>query len=197
MVSSALTEQGTIVKKQDAAQRFLKYAAIGSTDECWPWRGARGGNGSYGAFTVREIGEIPGGLTIDHLCANTLCVNPWHMEVVTRRVNTLRALSRKYGDVIFSGGRICKCGREMRRKKNKGLPGNWYCGACAALAARAKSKNPKQWKLSRRNVIEIRERYKAGENGKVLAIAFGLADTMIYRVLRGWNPTRRYRFERE
>lgn len=38
-------------------------------------------------------GEIPAGLYIDHLCRNTFCVNPTHMEPVTHRENTLRGKS--------------------------------------------------------------------------------------------------------
>lgn len=33
---------------------------------------------------------IPDGLTIDHLCRNTGCVNPSHMEAVTAKINVLR-----------------------------------------------------------------------------------------------------------
>jgi hypothetical protein len=36
------------------------------------------------------VGPIPRGLVIDHLCRNTICVNPDHMQVVTVRENTLR-----------------------------------------------------------------------------------------------------------
>ena len=36
-------------------------------------------------------GEIPDGLDIDHLCSVKRCVNPAHMEPVTRRENFLRA----------------------------------------------------------------------------------------------------------
>ena len=39
------------------------------------------------------VGPIPGGLTLDHLCRNTTCVNPDHLEPVTLRVNILRGES--------------------------------------------------------------------------------------------------------
>lgn len=32
------------------------------------------------------------GLVIDHLCRNTFCVNPWHMEPVTNKENILRGI---------------------------------------------------------------------------------------------------------
>ncbi len=35
-------------------------------------------------------GKIPDGLTLDHLCRNTKCVNPDHLEPVTAKVNVLR-----------------------------------------------------------------------------------------------------------
>jgi len=39
----------------------------------------------------RFIGPIPLGLTIDHLCKNSQCVNPFHLEPVTLLENRLRA----------------------------------------------------------------------------------------------------------
>ena len=74
--------------------------------ECWLWTGAKGGDG-YGMHGVTEdgrrytrqvhrlaytlaVGEIPDGLTIDHLCRNRLCCNPNHLEVVSIRENILR-----------------------------------------------------------------------------------------------------------
>lgn len=38
------------------------------------------------------IGEIPEGLTLDHLCRTRNCVNPWHLEPVTRAENVLRGV---------------------------------------------------------------------------------------------------------
>ncbi len=53
------------------------------------------GKGSYVHRVMYEwaFGRIPSGLVIDHLCRNTRCVNPGHLEAVTSRVNTLRGLS--------------------------------------------------------------------------------------------------------
>lgn len=36
------------------------------------------------------IGTIPDGLELDHLCRQRWCVNPYHLEAVTRRINMLR-----------------------------------------------------------------------------------------------------------
>lgn len=35
-------------------------------------------------------GEIPDGLEVDHLCRNTRCINPYHLEPVPRAENLRR-----------------------------------------------------------------------------------------------------------
>jgi hypothetical protein len=47
------------------------------------------------AFTESTVGPIPSGMQIDHLCRNTLCVNPDHMEVVTNAENGRRGAGAK------------------------------------------------------------------------------------------------------
>jgi hypothetical protein len=83
------------------------------------------------------VGPIPEGLELDHLCRNTRCVNPEHLEPVTGRENLMRAVSswaaknaakthcpqgHPYDEentkVKRDGGRACRaCGREFMRRK--------------------------------------------------------------------------------
>lgn len=76
---------------------------------CWIWQGAKT-HGGYGVVGVpgcrknavahrvmyeREVGPIPGGLDLDHLCRVRHCINPDHLEPVTRRVNIERGIMAK------------------------------------------------------------------------------------------------------
>jgi HNH endonuclease len=81
------------------------WTKVDKTDKCWNWKGClRNGYGlvkmkgkmrqaSRVAFELVK-GEIPDGLEIDHICQNTLCVNPDHLEAVTHRENVRRIEQR-------------------------------------------------------------------------------------------------------
>lgn len=83
------------------AERFWRKAEV-QDNGCWEWKGSRNSRG-YGLFMLEGSaklvhrvaweaceGPIPEGLTIDHHCMNKTCVNPLHMEVVTRAENSSR-----------------------------------------------------------------------------------------------------------
>ncbi len=84
------------------------WAKVQMRDGCWEWRGAVRTSG-YGSIVLSPqhsrriamahrviyeslLGPIPAGLTIDHLCMNTQCVRPDHMEPVTNEVNIMRGM---------------------------------------------------------------------------------------------------------
>lgn len=85
-------------------QHFWNRVKPNDDNGCWEWIGSTAhGYGSlnyaghrlaHRASYTALVGEIPGtyptGLTVDHLCRNRACVNPSHMELVTRGENTLR-----------------------------------------------------------------------------------------------------------
>jgi len=102
---------GEVVAEEDAKLRdpatLLRFLAkIERRDgadaaECWRWKAAAGRYGRFdvaGKLTLAHrtayrlfVGEIPAGLTIDHLCRETLCVNPFHLEPVTVAENIRRS----------------------------------------------------------------------------------------------------------
>jgi len=80
-------------------ERFWNY--VDKTPDCWFWVGPKGGG--YGRLSIKgkgmlahrlsyeEVyGPIPSHLQLDHLCGNTYCVKPNHLEAVTQKVNNQR-----------------------------------------------------------------------------------------------------------
>jgi hypothetical protein len=80
---------------------------------CWFWTATLNSKG-YGNVKLRvggkwitgqahrEIyqvyrGPVPENLELDHLCLRTNCVNPWHLEAVTHKVNIRRGYGRNDG----------------------------------------------------------------------------------------------------
>lgn len=66
----------------------------------WPWTLDASGYGRIGrsslahrVFYEHNVGPIPEGYVIDHLCRNRKCVNPAHMEPVTAEENSARGFS--------------------------------------------------------------------------------------------------------
>jgi hypothetical protein len=85
---------------------------------CWRWTGliSNSGYGRLGRhyahrYVYELCGElIPEGFKLDHLCRNTYCVNPAHLEPVTHRENTLRGISAAAENAVKTH---CKRGHEL------------------------------------------------------------------------------------
>lgn len=132
-------------------QRF--WRKVEKTTGCWLWTGALSGGTGYGSFWADgrhvlahrfayevEVGAIPEGMQIDHLCRVRRCVRPDHLEAVSQRENIRRseALSARLARanvckrghsltgsnlyVAKSGRRHCiNCRNWRRRMRNAGL----------------------------------------------------------------------------
>jgi hypothetical protein len=101
----------TLIFGDDEARFWQKVSKNGPVPDyaphlgpCWLWTGGLDGKG-YGQFGlggkhVRAhrfayellVKPIPAGLDLDHLCRVITCVNPAHLEPVTRQVNRQRGV---------------------------------------------------------------------------------------------------------
>ena len=100
-----------ILTKETEEERFFRQIIKSSDPEgCWIFTGNGSGSGKgakkglgYGQLYHNGkkvmahrysyeyyIGPIPKGLQIDHLCRNTRCVNPKHLELLTQTENIKR-----------------------------------------------------------------------------------------------------------
>lgn len=100
--------QATRIRRRKAVgptrDEYIRGRIVITPSDCWTWTMSL--NVGYGRATFQGIaqsahrfsyetyvGPIPDGLVIDHLCRNTACVNPDHLEPVTDAVNIARGES--------------------------------------------------------------------------------------------------------
>ena len=87
-------------------ERLIDKTRFDLTSGCLIWEGTRHSKTlGYGRICVEYkdryahrlmyeemIGPIPDGYELDHLCRDTMCVNPLHLDPVTHKVNMSRSI---------------------------------------------------------------------------------------------------------
>lgn len=122
----------------DLRRRLAKGHEVDEVTGCWVWQRAtsvgygrikydgRLGLAHRASYEV-HVGPIPAGLQIDHLCRNRACINPEHLEPVTRSENMRRA------QPYIGRPDVCMRGHNDHHVNPSGQR---QCRACKALTAR-------------------------------------------------------------
>lgn len=99
--------------------------------------GCHGFNGGsrYNHRAMYELlrGDIPDGLSLDHLCRNRACFNPWYLEPVTHAENMRRAGEARQAAPLFPCGHTRA--ENTRPQRND-------CAACHRDRERGRRKRP-------------------------------------------------------
>lgn len=122
----------------------MGQVTVSRDTQCWIWPAKNQGKmARYAKIRVGKTivyahrvayeafrGPIPEGLEIDHLCRNTRCVNPFHLEPVTHAENLIRGMSVRapYAILPASGG-----------------PSRTYCVAVRVRVTQDQSDAVHQW----------------------------------------------------
>lgn len=117
--------------------------------ECWYWYGKRFPDSEYGVHdgttAHRYVYQLVGGQlstshVLDHLCNNPPCVNPWHMEPKTQRLNVLRGSSPAANN---ARKKSCVNNHNFNESNTYHYKGMRYCRQCQRERSRA-------WKAKQR-----------------------------------------------
>lgn len=155
------------------------WAKVDKTDGCWLW--TRATQRGYGVATVAFrtqgvahryayellVGPIPEGMTIDHVkargCTSKRCVNPAHMEVVTRGENTAR--SNRGRD---NSGRKPRALKTHCKHGHEFTPENTYLCTNGSRACRTCSrKRTSEWARDHRSIINAGKRRRRAAQRQV------------------------------
>lgn len=127
------------MERSDRIDVFWSKVSHPSLYACWEWTAGKNGGG-YGSFwfngktksahsVAYELfyGPILEGLEPDHLCRNTSCVNPLHLEAVTRKENIRRGAG--HGGVLHTHTPKTHCLRGHERTPDN-LDSGGNCKIC-------------------------------------------------------------------
>lgn len=185
-------------------RRLWSSIAVGLPTECWEWNGSFGSPRKDGYATTKWRGktttlhrllwEVVHGdielsnMHVDHLCRNRRCLNPRHLELVTREENIRRGTC---WSAINARKTHCPKGHPYEgdnliiSRRSDGTPFR-LCRACNIVAHRelrarkreAAGREPRRV-LSQAEREEALERVAAGERHASIAATFGVSRSAI------------------
>lgn len=83
--------------------------------------------GAHRASWIVHRGPISGNLTVDHLCRNKICINPFHMELVTNAENIRRAhRAGVYGVTPRPGAPRIPLEKRVACRRHGPTDGHWH-----------------------------------------------------------------------
>lgn len=122
--------------------RFWAKVYKPSIHQCWDWLSYIDPDG-YSRFQIKNVsygahrlswkeffGEIPKDMVIDHKCRNRSCVNPYHMQLVTRGENVLLGIGMS---AINKAKTHCLKNHPFDSKNNRG---DRVCSICKNASLR-------------------------------------------------------------
>lgn len=132
--------------KRPLAQRF--WSKVDKSGNCWEWTASKKPSG-YGQINVDRrpeyahriaweltIGPIPSGMEIDHKCWNPACVNPDHLQAVSRSENG----QNRSGPASGSSSKFRGVSYDARRNQWRafaGVAGKYFHGGNFATESEA------------------------------------------------------------
>jgi hypothetical protein len=114
---------------------------VGEARGKYPYVGVHGRT-RYAHRVAYEIayGAVPTGLEVDHLCKVTFCINPDHLEAVTRTVNVRRSRAPEANRLRGRQRTHCKNGHEYEDSSHR-------CRICRELSfQRFAERHPFWWR---------------------------------------------------
>jgi HNH endonuclease len=145
-------------KRRGPVERCWRFILPDEETHCWIWTGDLDSSGygtiwdiriairAYRAIWTHVFGNVPEGKELHHRCGVKKCVNPFHLEPLTRREHSIKtpqsccskhrakthchkghALSGNNLHIEPGGGRRCiTCRREKSRRWTRKHPGEHY-----------------------------------------------------------------------
>ena len=144
-----------------AVRRVIRSSVHLAESGCWIWQRPLGPEG-YGRCCGRSahrlsyeawVGPIGYGLDIDHLCRHRACVNPKHLEPVTRKENLKRGIGVAQQKERASQRTQCEKGHELSASNTYVRPsdGARLCRVC-------RQEHDREYRHATKDAINARRR---------------------------------------